>query len=81
LSKKPNAEQRQKPKHHHAVTDPLVNPGNPPHRYQTCSKADPTRAYHRMVILAKGSPGRRSTRPPQDKKATVMLEGMTASGA
>jgi VIT1/CCC1 family predicted Fe2+/Mn2+ transporter len=32
-----------------------------------------TRAYHRMVILAKSSPGCRSTRSLQIKKATVML--------
>jgi hypothetical protein len=50
--KKPNAEPRQKPKHSHAVIDPLVNPGNPPHRHQTRSKADSTRSYHRMVTLA-----------------------------
>jgi hypothetical protein len=29
----------------------LVNPGNPPHRHQTRSKADSTRSYHRMVTL------------------------------
>ena len=28
--------------------DPLVNPGSPPHRHQTRSKADPTRTCHRM---------------------------------
>jgi hypothetical protein len=44
-SKKRNAEPRQKPKHRHAVIDPLVNPGSPPHRHQTRSKADPTRKY------------------------------------
>ena len=31
---------------------PLVNPGSPPHRHQTRSKADPTRTHHRMVTLA-----------------------------
>jgi SRSO17 transposase len=50
--KKRNAEPRRKQKHSHAVIDPLVNPGSPPHRHQTRSKADPTRAYHRMITLA-----------------------------
>jgi hypothetical protein len=35
-----------------AVIDPLVNPGNPPRRHQTRSKANPTRTHHRMVTLA-----------------------------
>src|ERR1700686_4054212 len=65
-----------KPKHNHPTTDPLVNPGNPPHCYQTCSKADSTRAHHRMVFLAQSSPGCRSTRPLQIKKTTVMLESV-----
>jgi len=52
LPKKPNAEPRQKPTHRHAVIDPLVSPGSPPHRHQTRSKANPTRTYHCMVILA-----------------------------
>jgi len=43
---------RQKPKHYHAATDPLVNPGNPPHCHQTRSKAYTTRTHHRMVLLA-----------------------------
>src|SRR6267378_3513346 len=68
-----NGAPRQKPKHNHPTTDPLVNPGNPPHCYQTCSKADSTRTYHRVVFLAQSSPGCRSTRPLQIKKATVML--------
>ena len=50
--KKTTAEPQQKPKHRHAAIDPLVNPGSPPHRHQTRSKADPARAYHRMVTLA-----------------------------
>ncbi|WP_247335317.1 hypothetical protein, partial [Bradyrhizobium sp. CW4] len=32
-----------------------------------------TRTHHRMVLLAQSSPGCRSTRPLQIKKATVML--------
>lgn len=71
--KKPNAEPREQPKHRHAVNDPLVNPGNPPHRRQTRSKANSTRACHRMVLLAKSSPSGRSTRALQSKTATVML--------
>ena len=71
--KKPTAEPRQKPKRRHAVIDPLVNPGNPPHCHQACAKAHPTRTCHRMVTLAKGSPGDRSTRSLQITKATVML--------
>src|ERR1700737_1105253 len=50
-----------------------IDTGNPPHRYQTCAKADSTRTHHRMVLLAQSSPGCRSTRPLQIKKATVML--------
>jgi SRSO17 transposase len=52
--KKRNAgpRQKQKQKRRHAVIDPLVNPGNPPRRHQTGSKADPTRTHHRMVTLA-----------------------------
>src|SRR6266704_2692346 len=68
-----NVAPRQKPKHNHAATDPLVNPGNPPHCHQTRSKAYSTRTHHRMVFLAQSSPGCRSTRSPQIKKATVML--------
>src|SRR5437899_2880361 len=71
--KKRNGAPRQKPKHNHRTTDPLVNPGNPPHCYQTCAKADSTRTHHRMVFLAQSSPGCRSTRPPQIKNTTVML--------
>jgi hypothetical protein len=50
--KKPAAEPRQKPTHRHAVIDPLVNPGSPPYRNKTRSKAYPARTHHRMVTLA-----------------------------
>jgi SRSO17 transposase len=70
--KKRNAGPRQKPKHSHAVTDPLINPGNPPHRHQARAKADQTRSHHRMVVLAQSPPGRRSARSSQ-KTPTVML--------
>src|SRR5260370_18189390 len=71
--KKTNDAPRKKPKLYHTATDPLVNPGNPPHCHQTRSKAYSTRTHHRMVFLAQSSPGCRSTRPLQIKKATVML--------
>jgi hypothetical protein len=71
---KRNAE-RQEQKHLHTVIDPLVNPGSPPHRHQTRSKADPTRTRHRMVALAQSSPSRRSAGALQSKEATVMLVG------
>jgi len=42
--KKRNAEPQQKnQKLATLAIDPLVNPGSPPHRRPTCSKADPTR--------------------------------------
>ena len=55
------------------VPDPLVDPGNPPHRHQACTTAHPTRAHHHMVTLAKSSPSRSTPRPPQNENATVML--------
>src|SRR3979490_936030 len=71
--KKPNAEPWQKPNHNHAVVDPMVDPGSPPHRRQARAKADTTRTHHRMVTLAQSSSGGRSASPPQSKTATVML--------
>src|SRR5437588_4150023 len=71
--KKPNVEPRQKPNHSHAVVDPMVDPGSPPHRRQARAKADTTRTHHRMVTLAQSSSGGRSASPPQSKTATVML--------
>src|SRR5437899_10107180 len=71
--KKPNAEPRQKPNHNHAVVDPMVDPGSPPHRRQARAKADTTRTHHRMVTLAQSSSGGRSASPPQSETATVML--------
>src|SRR5436190_10426302 len=71
--KKPNAEPRQKPNYNHAVVDPMVDPGSPPHRRQARAKADTTRTHHRMVTLAQSSSGDRSESPPQNKTATVML--------
>src|SRR5437870_10862431 len=72
--KKPNVEPRQKPNHSHAVVDPMVDPGSPPHRRQARAKADTTRTHHRMVTLAQSSSGGRSESPPQSETATVMLE-------
>src|SRR5882724_7970264 len=71
--KKPNDEPRQKPNHSHAVVDPMVDPGSPPHRRQARAKADTTRTHHRMVTLAQNSSGGRSESPPQSETATVML--------
>src|SRR3981189_332221 len=76
--KKPNADPRQKPNHNHAVGDPMVDPGSPPHRRQARAKADTTRTHHRMVTLAQSSSGGRSASPPQSKTATVMLAVLTA---
>ena len=64
---------RQKPKLRHPVVDPLVNPGNPPHRHQARAKEDPACTHRRMVTLAQNSPGRRTAGPSQKKTATVML--------
>src|SRR6266436_5860366 len=77
--KKRNDEPRQKQKQRHAVIDPLVDPGNPPYRHQTRSKADPTRTHHRLVTVAQSSPSSRSALSPQ-KTATVMLGGMSIEG-
>src|SRR6266481_1185896 len=74
--KKRNDEPRQKQKQRHAVIDPLVDPGNPPYRHQTRSKADPTRTHHRLVTVAQSSPSSRSALSPQ-KTATVMLDRAT----
>src|SRR5262245_34433836 len=56
------------------VPDPLVDPGNPSHRYQARSTAHLDRPCSRMVALAASSPGRRSPRSPQTTNATVMLD-------
>jgi hypothetical protein len=66
--KTPTAEPRQRPKHSHAIFDPLVNPGSPPHRHQTRSEADPTRTYHRMVTLAQSSPSCHSVQRTSKQK-------------
>src|SRR5215468_5856265 len=58
--------------------DPLVDPGNPPHRHQARPPARPARSHHRMVVVAARPPGPSSpcpsqARKPQKKNATVML--------
>src|SRR6516165_9452259 len=65
-------------KHRHAgtpnvVRDPLVDPGNPSHRYQARSTAHLDRPRSRMVALAASPPGPRSPRSPQAENATVVL--------
>ncbi|MEY9181950.1 SRSO17 transposase [Bradyrhizobium sp. USDA 326] len=55
------------------VPDPLVDPGNPSHRYQARSTAHLDRPCSRMVALAASSPDRRSPRSPRTKNETVML--------
>src|SRR6516225_1115662 len=65
-------------KHRHAgtpniVRDPLVDPGNPSHRYQARSTAHLDRPRSRMVALAASPPGPRSPRSPQAENATVMI--------
>jgi hypothetical protein len=66
--KKRNVNHRQKPKQSHGLTDPLVYPGNSPHRHQTRAKTDHASTHHRMVFLAQSSPGCSSTRTLQSKK-------------
>ena len=44
-AKKRTAEPWQTQKHRHAVTDPLVNPGSPPHRHQTSLKSESQPAH------------------------------------
>jgi hypothetical protein len=56
-----------------SVPDPLVNPGGPSYRHQARTAAHPARAHHRMVTLAPRPLSRSAPRPPQKKKATVML--------
>src|ERR1700749_145360 len=53
--------------------DPLVGPGNPPHRHPPCPKTDQSRQHHCMVSLATCASSRRSESPHQTKYATVML--------
>ena len=43
-----------------SVPDPLVDPGNPPHRHEAGTTAHPTRPRHRMVALAPSPPSRRA---------------------
>src|ERR1700752_2684059 len=69
-----------KPRHADApniVPDPLVDSGNPSHRYQARSTAHLDRPRSRMVALAASPPGPRSPRSPQTETATVMLVGFS----
>src|ERR1700746_663631 len=56
------------------VLDPLVDPGNPPHRHEACPAADPARSCPRMVVVAQGPSGQRARGSSQAKIATVMLK-------
>src|ERR1017187_9157778 len=58
------------------VPHPLVDPGNPTHRREASTTANPTRLCHYMVTLAPRPPGRSATRSSQKEKTTVML-GLT----
>jgi hypothetical protein len=53
--------------------DPLVGPGNPPHRHPPCPKTDQSRQHHCMVSLATCASSPRSESAHQTKYATVML--------
>src|SRR5690242_20582302 len=53
--------------------DPLVGPGNPPHRHPPCPKTDQSRQHHGMVSLATCASSRRSESAHQSKYPTVML--------
>src|SRR6516164_6384821 len=65
--------------------DPLVDPGNPPHRHQARPPARSARPHHRMVVVAACPPGPSSSCPsqaciPHKKNATVMLARLNAEG-
>ena len=61
------------------IPDPLVDPGNPPHRHQARTTAHPARQRHRMVALAARPPSRSAARTPQKESATVMLRNYSAA--
>ncbi len=56
-----------------AAADPLVDPGNPPHRRQARAKTHRTCTRHRLVTLATGPSSLRSEGSHRPKSATVML--------
>lgn len=47
------------------VLDPLVDPGNPPHRHEACPAAHLARPHPCMVVLAQGSSSQRAQSPSQ----------------
>src|SRR6478735_8851134 len=63
---------RQRPQSPIAI-DPLVGPGDPPHRHPSCAKTDQPRSRHCMVHLATRTSSHRSKSSYQAKYATVML--------
>src|ERR1700684_3814745 len=71
---------RQRPQSSIAI-DPLVGPGNPPHRHPPRAKTDQPRSRHCMVHLATRTSSHRSKSPCQAKYATVMLEHGNGNGS
>jgi hypothetical protein len=55
--------------------DPLVDPGNPPHRHQDGPAANTARVHHRMVNMEASAPSRRTSSASEIKNATVMVIG------
>ena len=55
------------------IPDPLVDPGNPPHRHQAGAKTHSPGPRYRLVTLATRSSGRLTKRTYQTEIATVML--------
>jgi hypothetical protein len=72
--KKRTAERRRQRLQSLIAIDPLVGPGNPPHRHPPCAKTDQPRQHHCMVDLATRASSRRSESAHQTKYATVMLK-------
>ena len=70
---KRTAERRRQQPQSLIAIDPLVGPGNPPHRHPPCPKTDQSRQHHCMVSLATCTSSPRSESAHQTKYATVML--------
>src|SRR3981189_3271159 len=70
---KQNAERRLQRLQDRTAIDPLVGPGNPPHRHPPCPKTDQPRSRHCMVRLATRTSSHCSKSSHQTEYATVML--------